>query len=563
MIYTCDRGDFTDCSVPERFPSPFDLEPHPLAQSASFDLQKKLLSISTSDHSFFSPDGGKMFGVLVAQKPDTSATMEQKSHADLVYLAAFSGMLAGEWVREGFAPPVFSVAKRRQVLDEGEVELAEIAKAIETQLRSPQRSELQEQLSAILAQQQQALSEAALYFQKRRAQRHDVRHNHQTVERGLVGNLPLHVDLALQSQRDKSEYKALKSGWARRVATIQSALDEFDQTISANKQKRKALSRTLQEQLFFDYRLPSYSGKKACVTEFFSEAMPPGGTGDCASIKLLCQCYALKLKPVCMAEFWWGASPPGGVRHHGQFYPACRGKCRPVLPHMLHGLDVESPRFEAVAEFSPAEPRVVYEDEHLLVLIKPAGMLSVPGKVVSDSVELRLQSRYPELVPKVLSRMLVHRLDQATSGLMVAARSAVCHKALHQQFERREVTKRYIAVVNGTVAGDAGVIDLPLRVDLDDRPRQMVCYQHGKPAETHFQVLSRTSAGTRLQLFPVTGRTHQLRVHLAHPAGLNAPIKGDELYGIGSDRLYLHAERLSFRHPVTGEKLSFESSAPF
>ena len=226
-------------------------------------------------------------------------------------------------------------------------------------------------------------------------------------------------------------------------------------------------------------------------------------------------------------------------------------------------MDVELPRYEVVTEFPPAEPQILFEDDSLLVLVKPPGMLSVAGKTISDCVEHRLQSRYSSLVQGSLSRMLVHRLDQATSGLMVAAKNVTCHKALHQQFARREVDKQYVAVVDGFIDNESGVIELPLRVDLDDRPRQMVCHQYGKSATTRYRVLTRTDTQTRLQLFPVTGRTHQLRVHLAHPDGLSAPIVGDELYGTSAERLHLHAEYLRFRHPQTGDSIEFQSPAPF
>ena len=565
------------CVLPKGFPSPFDLEPHPIAQVAARDLQEQLQSISSEEHDFFTPHGGKMFGVLVVQSNDLAGNGDGDS--GLAYLAAFSGMLAGQWLREGFSPPVFDLIEREQLLGDGVSRLRVIEKEIDTRLQSPERTVLQHKLAALAAQQKHALAEAKRHFQHRRQQRQWIRSRlncgtgletrHQNLSNTNVRSFDQSAvdDLALQSQRDKSEYKTLKKSWAQRVGTIQAQLDDVDAAIAQLKSTRKTLSGKLQEKLFSGYRLTSGNDSRECtgkpVTDFFRDALPPGGTGDCASIKLLHQCYKLNLKPVCLAEFWWGSSPPGGVRHHLHFYPACRGKCRPILPYMLGGLNVSSPRYELLQDFPPQEPRTLFEDEHILVVVKPAGMLSVAGKTISDSVEYRLQSRYPMLVPAQLSRLLIHRLDQATSGVMVAAKNADCHKALHQQFERREVDKCYVAVVNGLIANDTGVVDLPLRVDLDDRPRQMVCYQHGKPAKTHYRVLSRTDSQSRLQLSPVTGRTHQLRVHLAHPSGLNAPIVGDELYGNAADRLHLHAEQLDFRHPVTGEALSFHSPATF
>ena len=562
------------CELPEGFPSPFDLAPHPLAQLAARDLQVRLQSISSAEHNFFAPDGGKMFGVLVVQKLDAATGGDNK----LAYLAAFSGMLAGRWERKGFAPPVFDLVEREQLLGDGLSRLREIQQEIDTLLQSSERKQLQRKLVALVKQQKQALAQANLQYQSKRQQRHEIRSRLSHEARGTDHSteyskehsidLPTELDyLTRQSQTDKSEYRALKRSWAQRVRNLQSQFDDFDVAIAELKATRKALSGELQEKLFSGYRLISYksycTGASKPVTEFFEASLPPGGTGDCASIKLLQQCYKLKLKPVCMAEFWWGSSPPGGVRHHLHFYPACRGKCRPILPHLLDGLDVKSPRYEAVMHFGRDEPQTLYEDDHLLVLVKPAGMLSVAGKTITDSVEHRLQSRYPGLVPDKLSRMLVHRLDQATSGLMVAAKTMDCHKSLHQQFERREVDKRYVAIVDGLINHHSGVVELPLRVDLDDRPRQMVCYQHGKSAKTRYCVLSSTHSQSRLHLFPVTGRTHQLRVHLAHTDGLNTPIAGDELYGNAAERLQLHAEQISFWHPVSGERVNFKSPAPF
>ena len=564
--FSCPAG----CELREGFPSPFDLEPHPLAQLAARDLQVLLQSISSTEHNFFAADGGKMFGVLVVQRPDTAPDVASGGDNKLAYLAAYSGMLAGRWERKGFAPPVFDLVEREQLLGDGLARLRVMESEIDTLLQSTERQQLQRKLVALAEQQKQALAQANLQFQRKRQQRHKIRSRLSHEPRGTEHSTepPTELDnLAQQSQRDKSEYRALKRSWAQCISNLQSQLDAFDTAITELKAARKALSGKLQEKLFSGYRLLSYKSHCAAarkpVTDFFEASLPPGGTGDCASIKLLQQCYKLKLKPVCMAEFWWGSSPPGSVRHHLHFYPACRGKCRPILPYLLDGLNVKSPRYEAAMHFGPDEPQTLYEDDHLLVLVKPEGMLSVAGKMITDSVENRLQSRYPGLVPDKLSRMLVHRLDQATSGLMVAAKSMDCHKSLHQQFERREVDKRYVAIVDGLINHHSGVVELPLRVDLDDRPRQMVCYQHGKSAKTRYRVLSSTHNQSRLHLFPVTGRTHQLRVHLAHTDGLNTPIAGDELYGNAAERLQLHAEQISFRHPVSGERVSFKSPAPF
>ena len=568
---------WSDHPLPTRFPSPFDLEPHALAKSAGLELQQQLADISPSDHDFFAANGGKMFGVLVVRRmseesgsiepetnlqPDTGP--DTKHGSELGYLAAFSGMLGGSWQRSGYAPPVFDIEERQQQLEQGEAKLATLKLEIEALEQSSERVQAQRRLHDLQSQKTQALDTAREQLQRRRKQRQAQRlkGRNDDPDDSLLTADEL-SQLALQSQRDKSEYKTLKQQWDAKVEAAHTDCNAIEAPLATRKQHRRSLSRTLQQQLFEGYNIRSWNGRNCAMADCFGDTLPPGGAGDCATIKLLQWCYALGLQPVCLAEFWWGASPPGGVRHHQQFYPACRGKCRPILTHMLNSLDVAAPQWQQTIHFPRSEPRTVYEDQHILVVDKPAGMLSVAGKEITDSVEQRLQTRYPSLVPAVLSRLLLHRLDQATSGLMVAAKDAISHKALHQQFEQRKVKKRYIADVEGCISTDNGSIELPLRVDLDDRPRQMVCREHGKAALTRFEVLYRDHEHTRVALYPITGRTHQLRVHLAHTEGLATPIIGDELYGTGSDRLHLHAEHLEFLHPVSGESLRFSSVVPF
>lgn len=291
-----------------------------------------------------------------------------------------------------------------------------------------------------------------------------------------------------------------------------------------------------------------------------------------------------------MAEFWWGDSPKNEIRHHGYYYPSCKGKCEPILQHMLQGLEVdENPLLNPVHEEEELE--IVFEDEWLLVVNKPAGMLSVPGKAEDrDSVYHRLKKKYPEAT----GPMIVHRLDMATSGLLLVAKTKEVHQDLQAQFANRSIKKRYVAVLDGIVlperTGNTGRIELPLCLNPLDRPRQMVSSEHGKEAITEYQIISEseriTSASentfnesnridesersinesrkyTRIIFYPLTGRTHQLRVHAAHPEGLGCPILGDELYGKKADRLYLHAEYIEFRHPIYGDILCIQKEADF
>lgn len=302
-------------------------------------------------------------------------------------------------------------------------------------------------------------------------------------------------------------------------------------------------------------------GEKKSLAELFEGKRLPDGIGECAATKLVQFVVKNQLMPLAMAEFWWGASPPDKIRHHGQFYPACRGKCRPVLPFLLKRYDVAPPPPLGQYTNDDEAPEVIYEDEHLVVVNKPHGLLSVPGKEIHDSVLTRLQKRYPEAT----GPLLLHRLDLSTSGLLLAAKTSEVHKALQQQFQQRTIEKRYVAVLSKVLPENQnqGTIELPLRVDLDDRPRQLVCSAYGKHAKTHWEVIARDNNSTRVYFYPVTGRTHQLRIHAAHKNGLNAPIEGDELYGDGKGRLKLHAERLCFTHPITSECVDVQADVPF
>jgi tRNA pseudouridine32 synthase/23S rRNA pseudouridine746 synthase len=279
--------------------------------------------------------------------------------------------------------------------------------------------------------------------------------------------------------------------------------------------------------------------------------LPQGGTGDCCAPKLLQYAYLNGLKPVCMAEFWWGPSPKTEIRQHGQFYPACRGKCKPVLTWMLQGLDVD-PNPEEQTGQPLLDIETVYEDDWLIVVNKPSGLLSVPGRVGSYSVATILHQHYPD-------SLLAHRLDMGTSGLMVAAKSRTVYASLQQQFTSHTIRKSYVALLDAMPAQERGTISLPLLCDPINRPRQVVDYERGKEAVTDYEVIG----DRRVRLWPHTGRTHQLRMHCAHPDGLGCPIRGDELYGRPAERLFLHAERLELTHPVTGERMAFELPAPF
>lgn len=327
----------------------------------------------------------------------------------------------------------------------------------------------------------------------------------------------------------------------------------------------KEMSQALQLWLFRQYRMLNARGEEKDLVEIWQDyhssprirekyPLPPGGTGDCCAPKLLQYAYQHDLKPVCMAEFWWGPSPKSEVRHHGQFYPACSGKCKPVLAWMLQGLDVDpNPEVQGLRH---QEPRIVWEDEVMVVVDKPSGILSLPGKIGDDSVATWALKRWP-------GAMLVHRLDMMTSGILLVAKTSDAYHHLQKQFEERTIKKKYLAVVEGVPQQEHGIIDLPLSSDPLNRPYQMVDYAHGKRAITEYRALTRVTKEpsrcyTLLALWPHTGRTHQLRMHCAHEQGLGCPIVGDELYGQKADRFYLQAQAITFVHPVTGKRMHFE-----
>ena len=338
--------------------------------------------------------------------------------------------------------------------------------------------------------------------------------------------------------------------------------DNNQEIIEALKEERKQRSIALQQWIFEQFRLRNARGEEQDIYSIFTHTAhrnPPAGTGECAAPKLLQYAYLNNLKPLAMAEFWWGDSPKGEIRRHGHYYPACRHKCEPILNFMLQGLQVE-PNPLLTSNTDATQLETVYEDDYLLVVNKPAGMLSVPGKTGQASVLTLLQERYPDATGPIL----VHRLDMATSGLLLAAKDKDTHALLQKQFEGRTVKKRYIALLEGIPQAEPkGFIRLPLRPDFDNRPLQMVCYEYGKPAVTRYEIMDTENDRTRIAFYPETGRTHQLRVHAAHPEGLNCPIVGDPLYGQPADRLYLHAERLEFRHPITDKRMQLIKEAPF
>ncbi|MGY0583293.1 MAG: RluA family pseudouridine synthase, partial [Paraglaciecola chathamensis] len=369
--------------------------------------------------------------------------------------------------------------------------------------------------------------------------------------------------LAKQSVEDKLTFNQTKIQLNIKMQEANNAFAEFETHITHLKEQRKTLSAQLQQRLFEQYQFLNAKGEHKSLASIFSDTVmrtPPAGAGECAAPKLLHYAFVHKFTPIAMAEFWWGASPKSQVRRHKQFYPACIGKCQPILNHMLQGLSVEDNQLlQNTADNKQID--IVYQDDEMLIINKPAQLLSVPGKHIQDSVYTRIKA----LFPQATGSLIVHRLDMSTSGLMVIALSAASHKALQKQFISRQVEKSYVALIDGLLEKQQGTITLPLVGDFYDRPRQCVCEKTGKPAHTTWHVIERRSSQqqTKVLLQPKTGRTHQLRVHCAHERGLNMPIIGDDLYGNRDSRLHLHAQSLSLFHPVSNTWLTFHRDAEF
>lgn len=549
---------------------------------------------------------GKMYGVLVVEAPGGC----------LAFLAAHSGLLGGRNDWPFFVPPVFDAQQPDGHFKTKEREISGMNRRIAELMQRPQLFEARQRLEQVRQQTGRVIAREREEVKARKARRDTMRREQPQMDDATKAML------IRESQHDKAQLRRLMKSCEASVAEHQEALDILESEIEALKRERREGSDALQRWLFDQYVMLNAKGMRRTLIDIFARfngTLPPAGAGDCCAPKLLQFAYAHNLRPVSLAEFWLGAPPPTEVRRHLQFYPPCRSKCYPILQFMLQGLDAPLPGAEEVYPLREegggttndekgslddkasidtneahadkaslddngfldaqghiykkcgASLHIIYEDEQMAVVSKPSGMLSVPGKSCRLSVESIVREHYGIAadVP-----VIVHRLDMDTSGLLLIARTREAHKALQQQFLDHTVSKSYLALLEGVphegLTGDhvvwhsshTGTITLPLRPDLDDRPRQLVDFVHGKPAVTRFHLLKVIDGHQLIALTPVTGRTHQLRMHCAHHLGLNCPILGDPLYGNAiepsaniAQRLYLHAEQITFRHPLTGEVL--------
>lgn len=535
------KANIGQLSVPEQFTFPFYYTPNPLCVQAAEEVQSYLES-RTDWHEELQK--GKMFGVLVVRN----------KQGEIGYLAAFSGNLAGSNHHSFFVPPVYDLLNPDGYFKEEEERISAINRKTAEEETAHGIKELQNSLTELKEEQKTFLKTKEEDYKQAKERRAVLRQSGTLSEDELE-------KLNRQSQFEKAELKRWKTKFQSEADTLAKKIREKQDNIQRLKDERKTRSAALQRWIFSQFQMHNAKGEVKDLCEIFAgtpQGIPPAGSGECAAPKLLQYAYLHGLHPLAMAEFWWGNSPKGEIRKHRYYYPSCKSKCEPILNFMMQGLEVE-PNPLLTSKTDTDQLDTVYEDEYLLVVDKPSGMLSVPGKTEQISVASIMAGRYPEAD----GPLIVHRLDMDTSGLLLIAKTKEIHAELQKQFENQQVKKRYIALLSGKPdVPPTGFIRLPLLPDFENRPLQTVNHEYGKPAVTRYELLE-DNCHTRIAFYPETGRTHQLRVHAAHPDGLNTPILGDPLYGQPAERLYLHAERLEFRHPVTHKIMRITQEAPF
>lgn len=528
------RADLHGVKLPHKFTNPFYYEPHDLCRLAS----QRVMSYIYSRPEWRSElDSGKMMGVMVVRKGDK-----------IGYLAAYSGNLYHTGYHTYFVPAVCDLLSNDSFFAIEEKIITDINLTIDNELSDKTRVETILRLEQCRSEAEKSIGLYKNFMREAKIKRDSLRI--QGVEESY---------LIAESQHQKAEFRRIKKHWAELIEKYSQVVKDSDRRIEKLKAERQQRSIALQKLVFERFEMLNAHGKRRNLNEIFSDtslSAPPSGAGECAAPKMLQYAFANNYQPLAMAEFWVGASPKGEVRHHGHFYPSCKSKCEPILKWMLQGLNVENNNLGKPEYGSTIS--ILYEDEWVIAIDKPAGMLSVPGKLTTESLV--------DLVGKIYADSelhIVHRLDMSTSGILLFARSKHVYKFLQSMFKSRSIAKCYAAVLEGEVDKESGIINLPLTLNPEDRPRQMVSYKYGKPATTRYEVVGRKRGRSYVLFYPETGRTHQLRVHSSHQDGLNAPILGDMLYGNSDKRLHLHAHRLKFQHPITKQEVLITSPIPF
>ena len=556
--------------------NPLDYEPHPLCIQACREVQEILARREDWQEEIAR---GKMFGVLIVENVKTD-TGDPKWG----YLTAYSGQIGGRSDWEDFVPAVFDYLQPDGYFKTHEAEISHINQSI-SHLEKDER--MKEARTLIRKLQEERKRSIVAYQEKMKVAKakRDSRR-----EAGSLSEAE-EAEMIRESQFMKAELRRLKKSLSEKTA-LETEFDDYQENILRLKQLRKQLSDALQQWLFSQFKMQNQEGESKDLLEIFRDEalkeypqaaiatsriaalkmVPPAGSGECCEPKLLQYAYQHGYKPLQMAMFWWGESPKEEIRHHLQFYPACNGKCKPILKWMLPASTFE-PAAVSLSIYSKVE--TLYEDREIAVIHKPEGLLSVPGKdAAQPSVYALMRSKYPEAT----GPLIVHRLDMATSGVLMIAKTEFAYHRLQQAFLNHQIQKKYVAIIGckdqeacdkiweeAKKLKEEQKISLSLLPDYLNRPRQTVNHEQGKEAITEYEILERID-GSHLciALYPKTGRTHQLRVHCAHQEGLNAPILGDPLYGIEkASRLYLHAEEITFEHPLTGKKITIKRKADF
>lgn len=538
------KEDITKIDLPEKFTFPFYYTPHPLALMATKQLQKEL-ETNNWEHNFGHernlplPPVGKMFGILVVQN----------QRKQIGFLKAYSGKLYQNFTPKGFCPFILDAEQINEIQNNQSMKINSLTQKISELENQTEYKAKKENYMVISTSALNAIEHCKKELTINKEQRRKKRINATKQELEILSN---------ESMRDKFYQKHLTEHFKEKMKRAYIPIKKIEADIQELKNKRKHLSQNLQEEIFKHYQLLNYKKESKNLLELFQRKIPSAGSGDCAAPKLLNQAYKMNLEPVAMAEFWWGAPHPGSTKSHKQFYPACSSKCRPILPFMLQGLSVDIDPINN-NDTRHLKIEIIFEDKDIIIINKPSGLLSVPGKILKDSV----QNRFKKIYPNLDCSLIVHRLDQDTSGIMILTKSKLANKEIQKQFINRTIKKYYVAILNGVLNSAQGQISLPLRGDPDNRPCQLVCHEFGKKSVTNYKVLEILNGLTRIEFEPITGRTHQLRVHSAHKEGFGIPIKGDDLYGDKANRLHLHAYKVSFDHPVLKKRFDFTSPPNF
>lgn len=532
-------NEVNSLTLPNNFDYPYNYTPNSIAKIAAKELQEYLKTQTDFSHDFGLDTtdnknaSGKMFGVLVVKN----------SKGVLGYLAAFSGKISESTTYNYFVPPVYDDLNKQNILLKVKEKHKQINQVLDNLKNSaPYLTTKKQYLKKKLQHESLIIDEQTKIKERRK-------------ERKKQGKQ--HNQLNINEEFYIREYEVYLNN---KVASLKKEYTEYNQQIIQLEEELIAVSASGKQQILKQYLFLNAKNETKNLLDIFNDSAQniPSNSGDCCIPKLLQYAFSHNLTPICMAQFWWGKPLTTAVRKHKYYYTACTTKCKPILNHMLKGLNInENPLLVQLQE--KKELKIIFEDDSLMVINKPCGLLSVPGKEIQDSVYVRIKKMFPNAT----GPLVVHRLDMATSGILLIAKDIEVYKALQVQFVNRVIKKRYVALLDGILPNKKGEINLPLRVDLNDRPKQLVCNDHGKPARTKWEVIEVNNNKTKVYFYPITGRTHQLRVHAAHNLGLNTAIIGDDLYGASSDRLHLHAEKIGFNHPVTKKWIEFTEPVNF